>query len=452
MATTPDNNPSDLLRLRSFNDWLIEEMYDRYLSDPSSVDAAWVEFFRKQTADAPGAAPTSAPAPASTARPAPAPAAAAPASAPVAAASVAAPAAPPAATQAAPAASVRDSEKQKEVARQVETIKAAAPAKSGPQDPGSGGGLSANRPTGPVQAQAKDGATTTILKGAPMRTAKNMDLSLSMPTATTVRNVPMKLVIDQRQLINDHLARTTGGKISFTHLIGYAMVKALTMVPEMNCAYAEVEGKPAVVVPASINLGLAIDQKKGDVRQLLVPNIKGADEMNFAEFWRAYEDLVKKARTGALTVDDFAGTTVSLTNPGGLGTSHSVPRLMTGQGIILGVGSIDWPPEFQGASDQRRNELGVSKITTLTSTYDHRVIQGATSGEFLKVMHELMIGKHDFYDQIFAALRIPYTPLRWEDDDSAHRSYEVNKGARVIQLIEAFRTWGHLVADTDPLE
>ncbi|HOA88992.1 MAG TPA: multifunctional oxoglutarate decarboxylase/oxoglutarate dehydrogenase thiamine pyrophosphate-binding subunit/dihydrolipoyllysine-residue succinyltransferase subunit [Propioniciclava tarda] len=452
MATTPDNNPIDLPSDFGANDWLIEEMYDRYLSDPSSVDAAWVEFFRKQTADAAGAAPTSAPAPASTARPAPAPAAAAPASAPVAAAPVAAPAAPPAATQAAPAASVRDSEKQKEVARQVETIKAAAPAKSGPQDPGSGGGLSANRPTGPVQAQAKDGATTTILKGAPMRTAKNMDLSLSMPTATTVRNVPMKLVIDQRQLINDHLARTTGGKISFTHLIGYAMVKALTMVPEMNCAYAEVEGKPAVVVPASINLGLAIDQKKGDVRQLLVPNIKGADEMNFAEFWRAYEDLVKKARTGALTVDDFAGTTVSLTNPGGLGTSHSVPRLMTGQGIILGVGSIDWPPEFQGASDQRRNELGVSKITTLTSTYDHRVIQGATSGEFLKVMHELMIGKHDFYDQIFAALRIPYTPLRWEDDDSAHRSYEVNKGARVIQLIEAYRTWGHLVADTDPLE
>jgi multifunctional 2-oxoglutarate metabolism enzyme len=451
VATAPENNPLDLPSDFGANDWLIEEMYDRYLSDPSSVDASWIEFFRRRAGDVPAAvspttsAPIVAPAPTAVAAPAtpavPTPVQPAP--------PVATPAAQtaPAAPQTAPAV-----ERQREVANQVQTIKAAALASSKPQDPGSGGGLSANRPKTVAAPQAKQGPTTTILRGAPMRTAKNMDLSLSMPTATTVRNVPMKLIIDQRQLVNDHLARTTGGKISFTHIIGFAMVQALKLVPDMNCAYDVVDGKPCVITPSSINIGLAIDQKKGGVRQLVVPNIKGADDMNFAEFWRAYEDLVGKARNSTLTVDDFAGTTASLTNPGGIGTSHSVPRLMMGQGVILGVGSIDWPPEFQGASDQRRNELGVSKITTLTSTYDHRVIQGATSGEFLRVMHELLIGQHDFYDQIFAALRIPYTPLRWADDDSAHRSYEVSKGARVIQLIESYRQRGHLAADIDPLE
>ena len=183
-----------------------------------------------------------------------------------------------------------------------------------------------------------------------------------------------------------------------------------------------------------------------------MPNIKGADQMNFREFWNAYEAVVRKTRAGDLAVEDFARTTASLTNPGGIGTSHSVPRLMNGQGLILGVGSIDYPPEFQAASDMRLRELGVSKITTLTSTYDHRVIQGATSGEFLKVMHELLIGQHNFYDGVYQALRVPYLPLRWASDDSAHRPYEVSKGARVMTLIGAYRTWGHLMADIDPLE
>ena len=451
MATAPQNNPSDFPSDFGANDWLIEEMYDRYKADPSSVDESWVQFFQRRSADAVGAAPASPAAPVQQpAAPAPKAAAPAPVPAPTSAPAAATqPAAQPApAAQATPASAPQ---KQSQAA-QTAPARPAAQAGSGPQNPGSGGGLSANRPSAPATPQAKGAPTTTVLKGAPMRTARNMDLSLTMPTATTVRNVPMKLIIDQRQIINDHLARTTGGKISFTHIIGFAMVQALKIVPEMNRSYELIDGKPNLVTPASINLGLAIDQKKGDVRQLVVPNIKGADDMNFAEFWQAYEEVVKKARLGTLVVDDFAGTTASLTNPGGIGTSHSVPRLMNGQGVILGVGSIDWPPEFQGASDQRRNELGVGKITTLTSTYDHRVIQGATSGEFLKVMHELLIGQHDFYDQIFAALRIPYAPLRWADDDSAHRSYEVGKGARVIQFIEAYRATGHLAADVDPLE
>lgn len=205
--------------------------------------------------------------------------------------------------------------------------------------------------------------------------------------------------------------------MSFTHLLGYAMVQALKLVPDMNNSYKVVNGKPTLVIPNQVNLGLAIDLKEADgSRRLLVPNITGADQLNFREFWQAYEAMVKKARTNTLTVDDFAGTTASLTNPGGIGTSHSVPRLMPGQGVILGVGSLDYPPEFQAASDQRLRELAVSKITTLTSTYDHRVIQGATSGEFLKVMHDLILGKHGFYDEVFLfvarALPAPALGLR----------------------------------------
>ncbi len=225
------------------------------------------------------------------------------------------------------------------------------------------------------------------------------------------------------------------------------------MVPEMNNAYDEVNGKPTwSPTTRSTSAWPSTWPSPTAPASCWYPNIKGADQMNFREFWQAYEAMVKKARNNELTVDDFAGTTASLTNPGGIGTSHSVPRLMTGQGVILGVGSIDYPPEFQAASDQRIKELGVSKITTLTSTYDHRVIQGATSGEFLKVMHELIIGDHDFYDEVYLSLRVPYLPLRWASDDSAHRSYELAKGTRVLQLINAYRSWGHLMADIDPLE
>ena len=169
----------------------------------------------------------------------------------------------------------------------------------------------------------------------------------------------MKLVIEQRTIINNFLRRSRGGKVSFTHIIGYAMVQALKALPEMNNGYEEPDGHPTLIENPSINLGIAVDVTKADgTRQLLVPNIRGCENLDFAEFRESYEDVIKRAREGRLTVDDFAGTTASLTNPGGIGTTHSVPRLMTGQGVILGVGSIAYAPEFEGTSLHRLNELG----------------------------------------------------------------------------------------------
>jgi 2-oxoglutarate dehydrogenase E1 component len=418
------------------NDWLIDEMRERYQADPGSVDATWASFFQHEAGSA------SAPSPVTTAVPAPSArsASAAPAQ-PAAAASAPVVPAPqpvaPARPQAGPAS---------------EPSPEARP--DGPQAPGSGGGVSADRPRSQPQAAKEASEPTRVpLRGAPARTAANMDVSLSMPTATSVRDIPMKLAIDQRQMINQHLARSTGGKVSFTHLIGWAMVLALKAHPEMNNAYEVADGKPFLVTPPSINLGLAIDTRKADgTRQLLVPNIKACEDLDFAGFWQAYEAVVAKARQGRLEVADFAGTTASLTNPGGIGTNHSVPRLMTGQGVILGVGSIDYPPEFQGASSTRINQLGVSKVATLTSTYDHRVIQGAMSGEFLKYIHELLIGQHGFYDDIFAALRVPYAPMRWANDVSDERFGAIPRSARVFSLINAYRQLGHYLADIDPLE
>ncbi|MFC6341818.1 multifunctional oxoglutarate decarboxylase/oxoglutarate dehydrogenase thiamine pyrophosphate-binding subunit/dihydrolipoyllysine-residue succinyltransferase subunit, partial [Nocardioides hankookensis] len=308
-----------------------------------------------------------------------------------------------------------------------------------------------SRPAAP--APAKDEPTYTVLRGAPARTAANMDISLTVPTATSVRSVPVKLLWDNRIVINSHLARARGGKVSFTHLIGYALVKALRSMPSMNVGFDTVDGKPNLITPAHINLGLAIDVPKPDgSRTLLVPSIKAAETMDFAAFWTAYEDIVRKARDNKLGVEDFQGTTISLTNPGGIGTSHSVPRLMKGQGAIIGVGAMEYPPEWQGASADAIARNGISKVMTLTSTYDHRVIQGAQSGEFLKVVHGLLLGQDDFYDEIFRSLRIPYQPIRWNADISTSHDDEISKQARILELIHAYRVRGHMMADTDPLE
>ncbi len=300
---------------------------------------------------------------------------------------------------------------------------------------------------------AKDEPSYTVLRGAPARTVSNMDASLSVPTATSVRSVPVKLLWDNRIVINNHLARARGGKVSFTHIIGYALVKALKSLPEMNVGFDVKDDKPTLITPAHINLGLAIDLPKDDgSRQLLVPSIKATETMDFAHFWTAYEELIRKARNGKLQVSDFAGTTISLTNPGTIGTNHSVPRLMKGQGAIIGVGSMEYPPEFQGAAEDTITRNAISKIMTLTSTYDHRVIQGAQSGEFLRRMHQLLLGEDGFYDEIFRALRIPYEPIRWSSDISTNHDDEISKQARILELIHAYRVRGHMMADTDPLE
>jgi 2-oxoglutarate dehydrogenase E1 component len=280
-----------------------------------------------------------------------------------------------------------------------------------------------------------------------------MEASLQVPTATSVRAFPAKLLIDNRIVINNHLRRSRGGKVSFTHLVGYALIKALGAIPEMNGAYDEVDGKPTLLAPEHVNLGIAIDLAKPDgTRQLLVPSIKAAETMDFAGFWTAYEDIIRRARAGKLTVDDFAGTTISLTNPGTIGTVHSVPRLVKGQGTIVGVGALEYPAEFQGTSEDTLSKLGVSKTMTLTSTYDHRIIQGAQSGDFLRRMHQLLLGEEDLYDDVFRSLRIPYEPIHWAQDVATSHEDQIGKQARVLELIHAYRVRGHIMADTDPLE
>ena len=294
---------------------------------------------------------------------------------------------------------------------------------------------------------------TTRLKGAAARTAKNMDDSLSMPTATSARAVPAKVLIENRAVINSHLARTRGGKVSFTHLIGWAVVESLTEMPSMNVSYGVDEaGKPVLHEPAHVAFGLAIDVPGADgQRRLLVPSIKQADLMDLSQFVKAYEALVAKARENKLDLDDFRGTTVTLTNPGMIGTLHSVPRLMPGQGLIVGVGSMDYPAAFAGASPDTLARQGIGKVVTLTSTYDHRVIQGAASGEFLRLVERKLLGLDGFWNRAFESLRIPLEPVAWVRDTTYDPELETGKPARVAELIHAYRQRGHLAADNDPL-
>jgi 2-oxoglutarate decarboxylase len=402
------------------NEWLVEELYQRYQADPGSVDRAWWSFFadyQPTLTNGTGPQPVLR-APASTAPASTAPASTAPAAPPSAPGSQTFQAPPAPAATPAPQAAL------------------APPATPAPQAP----------PAGP-------GAEVSRLRGAAARTVTNMTASLGVPTATSVRAVPAKLLVDNRIVINNHLRRGRGGKVSFTHLIGYAVIAALKSMPGMNEAYTEENGKPAIARPDHVNLGLAIDVPTADGgRQLLVPNIKAAEEMDFRQFWTTYEDVVRRARVGKLAVTDLAGTTATLTNPGTIGTVHSVPRLMPGQGCIIGVGAMEYPAAYQGASEETLARLAISKSVTLTSTYDHRIIQGAQSGEFLQKIHALLLGADGFYDDIFAALRIPYEPVRWVKDIPWGHEDDVARSARAQELIHAYRVRGHLMADTNPLD
>jgi 2-oxoglutarate dehydrogenase E1 component len=372
------------------NAWLVDEMYDQYRSDPSSVSEAWREFF----ADYKPGAVAVAPAPA----PAPAPAAA--------------PAAPP------PAAAV---------------------------------------PAAPGAPAPTNGEVGDPIRGAGAVIVSNMEASLGVPTATSFRVVPAKLLEVNRSVINGYLARTRGGKVSFTHLIGYAVVRAIADdVRVMNSMFVEgPDGKPRVVRQQNVNLGLAVDLEKSDgSRTLVVPVVKAAETMSFAEFVAAYEDLIRKVRTNKLGPDDYKGATITLTNPGTIGTVQSVPRLMPGQGVIVGVGAIDFPAEYQAADERTLAELGVSKIVTITSTYDHRIIQGAESGLFLKRVHELLMGDGGFYDAAFTSLGVPYEAVRWRRDvNPADRDdARLQKQMVIATLIRVYRVRGHLIADLDPLK
>ncbi|GAA3548666.1 multifunctional oxoglutarate decarboxylase/oxoglutarate dehydrogenase thiamine pyrophosphate-binding subunit/dihydrolipoyllysine-residue succinyltransferase subunit [Kribbella ginsengisoli] len=298
-----------------------------------------------------------------------------------------------------------------------------------------------------------ESGTESPLRGTAKALAAHMTSSLTVPTATSVRTIAAKLMIDNRIVINNHLRRNRGGKVSFTHLIGWALIQAVKANPVLNTYYDESDGKPVAVTPAHVNLGIAVDLVKPDgSRTLVVPNLKGAESLGFQEYLAAYEVLVGKARANQLTVDDFAGTTISLTNPGGIGTAHSMPRLMNQQGAVIGVGALEYPAQYQGLSPAALADLAIGRTVTLTSTYDHRVIQGAASGEFLRTIDELLAGGNQFYEDIFTALRIPYAPIRWARDIHVDEASAVDKTARVQALINAFRVRGHLMADTDPLE
>jgi len=377
-------------------------MYRKFRKDPASVDPSWHEFLVDYDPESTSDASTETQSPAQ-ARPA-------------------APATPPA----------------------PESVKATASGNGAVTTPASAPAPAA-KPAGPPPAE---GDENQVLRGAAAAVVKNMSQSLDLPTATSVRAIPAKLMIDNRVVVNNQLKRTRGGKISFTHLLGYALIQAIKVFPNMNRHYAEIDGKPNAVTPAHTNLGLAIDlQGKDGKRSLVVAGIKRCETMSFGQFVSAYEDIVRRARDGKLTAEDFSGVTISLTNPGTIGTVHSVPRLMAGQGAIIGVGAMEYPAELQGASAERIAELGIGKLITLTSTYDHRIIQGAESGDFLRTIHQMLLSD-GFWDEIFREMGVPYLPIRWSTDNP---DSIVDKNARVMELIGAYRNRGHLMADIDPL-
>jgi len=290
------------------------------------------------------------------------------------------------------------------------------------------------------------------------RIAENMEASLAVPTATSVRSVPVKALEENRRLLNVALSRQRKPKLSFTHILAWAIVKAIERVPNMKNSYGVQNGVQVKVQRGGVNLGLAVDTTRKDgSRILLVPSIKNAQAMSFKEFVVAYDALIAKARTNKLTPEDLTGANVTLTNPGMIGTVMSVPRLMDGQGTIIAAGSIEYPAEFQAMMPDVLATLAISKTVTITSTYDHRVIQGAESGEFLQYMHQLLIGEHRFYDQLFAAFDIPFEPIRWTVDKGsnpflpADQPEIIDKEGRVVQMINAFRVRGHVKADINPL-
>ena len=309
-----------------------------------------------------------------------------------------------------------------------------------------------------TQTEALTDENARPIVGPPRKIVENMEESLSVPTATSVRTIPVKLLEENRRIINEHLSARGLGKASFTHIIAWAVVKALRVYPRMNHAFRLINGTPSRIENENINLGIAIDiEKKDKSRSLLVPNIKNCEAMDFSQFFRAYNDTVKKARDGKLELSDFQGTTISLTNPGTIGTVASNPRLMAGQSAIIATGAIEYPAEYQAMTPAALSQLGISKTITITSTYDHRIIQGAESGLFLAKIHDFLIGRDGFYDEIFRSLEIATPPLRWAEDYNPSLlgidrfNEQAEKQANVLQLINAYRTRGHLLADIDPL-
>jgi 2-oxoglutarate decarboxylase len=307
-------------------------------------------------------------------------------------------------------------------------------------------------PPAPVTMGADDSAVP--LRGPALKIAENMATSLTVPTATSLRVLPVKVLDENRHAINAHRSRQGQSKLSYTHFVAWAIVRAIEKVPALNDAFSASGHEALRIRRGHVNLGLAVDVAgKDGTRSLKVPSIKRAESMNFAQFLAAYEDTVLRARGNKLTVADFEGTTLSLTNPGTVGTVGSIPRLMSGQGAIIATGAIDYPPEYRGLTEDQRASMGLSKVMTVTCTYDHRVIQGAESGLFLARIQSLLDGEDQFYDSIYAALGISLPAIRWEVEQPSAPVVNADpvKQTAVASLVRAWRERGHLAADIDPL-
>ncbi|MEA2478482.1 MAG: 2-oxoglutarate dehydrogenase component [Thermoleophilaceae bacterium] len=334
---------------------------------------------------------------------------------------------------------------------------------------GNGASAGGSAPAAPPQPSAPAAPGAKPIRGPAATLVRFMNESRSIPTATSFRTLEVGMLDARRKEL-----KAAGRKLSFTHLIAWAIVQAWRDMPVMGNSYQEVDGKPQRVDPGAISLGLAVDvEKKDGTRSLVVPVLKNADTMTFPEFAASYDELVAGARDNKLQPDAYAGANISLTNPGGIGTVASVPRLMPGQGTIVATGSIAFPPGFSGTDPAQLRDLGVSKVMTMTSTYDHRVIQGAESGQFLRRIDQLLQGADGFYDSVFDALGVtegdtapaehgsdgagPVTAA--EPAPSAHRPAVTGAADEALlqavqaatSIVKAHRMHGHLAADLDPL-
>ena len=302
------------------------------------------------------------------------------------------------------------------------------------------------------------------LKGPPAMLAKYMNESRAIPTATTFRTIPVGTLDTRRRHINEAFAAAgRKEKLSFTHLVAWAIVKSVERFPVMSTGFEEIDGKPHKLVRGHVDIGLAVDVERRDgSRSLLVPVVRAAETLGFRGFVDAYDDLVKRTRSGNVSPDELRGATVSLTNPGGFGTVASVPRLMPGQGTIVATGSIALPVGFEHVDAKA---LGIQKVMTATSTYDHRVIQGAESGAFLRQIDLFLAGEDDFYDEVAQSLQVVLPPLEQQKPTATpaaagtaipgqagpadYRTLQAVSAA--MSLVKAHRQYGHMAADLDPL-
>ena len=454
----PQGNDPEL----GINSWLEDELYHQYQFDRKSVDEGWSHLFQQSGQN--GGAPKNGGSAAAVAEPEDTPfqqpdtpvkeppRGAPPEKEP--------PSSVPPERDPTPAEPTRGEPPQSTPIPQEQTTSAVSVS---PAAPSPSTQLSKAPTTAPAKQENKAlGANDQLvpLRGVAARIAENMAASLSIPVATSQRQIPVRVIEENRNVINKQRALHGRGKLSFTHLISWAIVNAVKSNPSLNHAFAENGGEPFRVVRSAVNIGLAVDVAgKDGARSLKVPNIKNADGMNFAQFVAAYDDIVARARSNKLQVADFEGTTISLTNPGTVGTLGSIPRLMPGQGAIVATGAIDYPAEFAASSNETRALLGLSKVLTITCTYDHRIIQGAESGTFLARLQQLLQGEDGFYEGVFRDLKIPYMPVRWQTDEGITPgrfnagvvNTDVAKEAAVIQLINSYRIRGHLLANTNPL-